>query len=309
MFNEKIRLMVFSRGTELKQLSVNPRQFYGYSAAIAVSLIVFLSLMIHLFTGLFHSVRITLLEKDRNNLQKELLLYKETIAALNERMTDVEKTGDALRNAVGLSVIDQDIRQVGVGGSFSANASDYNFYLDPINQTSAEIKIDLNKVEREIQLEKASLNEITMRQQEQANFAHSLPSIRPILGANVVWNYGLRIDPFLDKIAPHEGVDIPMPVGTAVLATADGTIEVAKTIYTPFKSYGMEVVIDHGFGYKTRYGHLSKILVKPGQRVKRWQQIGEVGQTGRATGPHLHYEVLNSEKPQNPWVYILDNNN
>jgi murein DD-endopeptidase MepM/ murein hydrolase activator NlpD len=306
MFNEKIRLMVFSRGTNLRQLSFNPKQFYGYSAALAVSLIVFLSLMIHLFTGLFHNVRITLLEKDRNNLQKELLLYKETIALLNERMTEVEKTGDALRNAVGLSVIDQDIRQVGVGGPFSANTSDYNFYLDPINQTSAEIKIDLNKVEREIQLESASLNEISMRQQEQANFAHSLPSIRPILGANVNQNFGLRIDPFLDKIAPHEGVDVPMPVGTTVVSTADGTVEVAKTIYTPYKSYGMEIVIDHGFGYKTRYGHLSKILVKPGQKVKRWQPIGEVGQTGRATGPHLHYEVLTSGKPENPMHYIFN---
>jgi murein DD-endopeptidase MepM/ murein hydrolase activator NlpD len=306
MFNEKIRLMVFTKGTDLKQLSFNPKQVYGYSAAIAVSLIIFLTLMIHLFTGLFHNLRITLLEKDRNNLQKELLLYKETIAGLNERMTEVEKTGDALRNAVGLSVIDQDIRQVGVGGPFSANASDYNFYLDPINQTSAEINIDLKKVEREIQLEKASLNEISMRQQEQADFAHAYPSIRPILGANVIQNYGLRIDPFLDKIAPHEGVDVPMPVGTTVLATADGTVEVAKNIYTPNKSYGMEIVIDHGYGHKTRYGHLSKIMVKPGQRVKRWQPIGEVGQTGRATGPHLHYEVLTSEKPENPMHFIFN---
>ena len=306
MLNEKIRLMVFTRGTDLKQISLNPGQFYRYSAALAVSLIVVLTLLIHLITGLFHNVRITLLEKDRTNLQKELLLYKEKIALLNDRMTEVENTGDALRNAVGLTVIDQDIRQVGVGGSFSSNASDYNFYLDPINQTSAEVKIDLKKVEREIQLEKASLNEIDLRQQEQTDAAHALPSIRPILGANVNQNFGLRLDPFLDKIAPHEGVDIPMPIGTSVLATADGVVELARTIYTPYKSYGMEIVIDHGYGRKTRYGHLSKILVKQGQRVKRWQPIGEVGSTGRSKGPHLHYEVLNSDKPENPFYYIFN---
>ena len=306
MLNEKIRLMVFTRGTDLKQISLNPKQFYRYSAALAVSLIVVLTLLIHLITGLFHNVRITLLQKDRTNLQKELLLYKEKIALLNDRMTEVEKTGDALRNAVGLTVIDQDIRQVGVGGSFSSNASDYNFYLDPINQTSAEVKIDLKKVEREIQLEKASLNEIDLRQQEQTDAAHALPSIRPILGATVQQNFGLRLDPFLDKIAPHEGVDIPMPIGTSVLATADGTVETAKTIYTPYKSYGMEIVIDHGYGRKTRYAHLSKILVKQGQHVKRWQPIGEVGSTGRSKGPHLHYEVLSSDKPENPFYYIFN---
>jgi murein DD-endopeptidase MepM/ murein hydrolase activator NlpD len=306
MLNEKIRLMIFTRGTELKQISLNPRQFYRYSAAFTVSLIVLLTLLIHLFTGLFHNIRITLLEKDRSNLQKELILYKEKIVQLNERMTEVEKTGDALRNAVGLSAIDQDIRQVGVGGSFSSNASDYNFYLDPINQTSAEVKIDLNKVEREIQLEKASLNEIAVTEQEHDDAARALPSIRPILGANVNPNFGLRMDPFLDKIAPHEGVDIPMPIGTSVLATADGVVELARTIYTPYKSYGMEIVIDHGYGHKTRYAHLSKILVRQGEHVKRWEPIGEVGSTGRSKGPHLHYEVLNSDKPENPIYYIFN---
>jgi murein DD-endopeptidase MepM/ murein hydrolase activator NlpD len=306
MLDEKIRLMVFAKRTDLRQFSFTPKQFYSYFTTLVISLIVFLTLMIHLLTGLFHNVRIASLERDRDNLQKELLISKEKIVTLNNRMTEVEKTGDALRNAVGLAVIDQDIRQVGVGGPYPANASDYNFYLDPINQNAAEIKIDLEKVEREIQLEKASLNEISMRQQDQQNFAHSMPSIRPILGANVNQNFGLRIDPFLDKLAAHEGVDVPMPLGTKVLATGDGVVEVAKTIYTPYKSYGMEIVIDHGYGRKTRYGHLSGILVKAGQRVKRWQPIGEVGETGRATGPHLHYEVLNSGKPENPMYYIFN---
>jgi murein DD-endopeptidase MepM/ murein hydrolase activator NlpD len=300
MLNEKIRLMIFTRGTELKQISLNPKQFYRYSASITVSLIVLLTLLIHLFTGLFHNVRIALLEKDRTNLQKELLLYKEKISLLNERMTDVEKTGDALRNAVGLTVIDQDIRQVGVGGSFSSNASDYDFYRDAINQTSIEVKNDLEKIDREMQLEKASLNEIASKQQEQMDAAHAMPSIKPILGANVNANFGLRMDPFLDKIAPHEGVDIPMPIGTNVLATADGVVEEARTIYIPNTSYGMEIVIDHGYGYRTRYAHLSKIIVNKGQHVKRWQPIGEVGSTGRSKGPHLHYEVITQGKPVNP---------
>ena len=96
-----------------------------------------------------------------------------------------------------------------------------------------------------------------------------------------------------------------MPAGTKVLATAGGVVRIAKKLYTPHKSYGREVVIDHGYGYKTRYAHLSKIYVRPGERIERWTPIGEVGATGRASGPHLHYEVLYANKQQNPQHYIL----
>jgi murein DD-endopeptidase MepM/ murein hydrolase activator NlpD len=157
-----------------------------------------------------------------------------------------------------------------------------------------------------MQLVRTSLNEVDATLKLQQQKAHQMPTIRPILGAAIRENFGLRMDPLLDKIAVHEGVDIPMPVGTPVLATADGVVKTAITLYTPHRSYGMEVVIDHGFGNETRYAHLSKILVRPGQRVKRWQTIGEVGETGRSTGPHLHYEVLSSGKPNNPMHYIIN---
>jgi murein DD-endopeptidase MepM/ murein hydrolase activator NlpD len=104
----------------------------------------------------------------------------------------------------------------------------------------------------------------------------------------------------------HDGVDFPARKGTEVLATADGTVKVAKKLYTPNKSYGREIVIDHGDGYETRYAHLSKVKVHKGQKVSRWEVIGEVGQTGRATGDHLHYEVILSGKRQNPEHYIYN---
>jgi len=97
-----------------------------------------------------------------------------------------------------------------------------------------------------------------------------------------------------------------MPKGTRVLATADGRVVRAKTLYTPFKNYGMEVVIDHGYGYQTRYAHLSKILVRRGQRVKKGEMIGEVGSTGRAKGPHLHYEVMENGRRRDPEFFIYN---
>ena len=110
----------------------------------------------------------------------------------------------------------------------------------------------------------------------------------------------------MNKIAIHEGVDIPVRKGTTVLAAAAGIVRIAKNNYTPHKNYGREIVIDHGNGYKTRYAHLSKILVRRGQRVKRWDAIAEVGDTGRAQGPHLHYEVIYQDKKQNPEHFIYN---
>jgi murein DD-endopeptidase MepM/ murein hydrolase activator NlpD len=305
MLNEKIRLLYFSKGTGLRQFSLTPKQFYTYFAVGGFTLLLVLSISIHLVTGLFHDVRIDSLKRNRNDLQKQMISMKEQIALLNAHMTEVENTGDMLRNAVGLPAIDKDVRQVGVGGSYSSEIPEYPYFNDEVNRTAAEDKKDMDKILREMQLERASLQEVHQLVSEQHSRAEQMPSINPILGAHVVQNFGLRMDPFLDKIASHEGVDIPMPQGTKVLATAAGVIKVAKTIYTPYKSYGMEVVVDHGFGFETRYAHLSKILVSPGQRVKRWQPIGEVGETGRATGPHLHYEVMRSGRPENPMNHML----
>jgi murein DD-endopeptidase MepM/ murein hydrolase activator NlpD len=112
--------------------------------------------------------------------------------------------------------------------------------------------------------------------------------------------FGQRLDPFTGEGAFHSGVDIAAPNGTKVEASADGIVLQAG----PNSGYGDEILIDHGFGLTTKYGHLSKILVVMGQEVKRGQTIGAVGMTGRATGCHLHYEVLVSETPVNPMRYL-----
>jgi murein DD-endopeptidase MepM/ murein hydrolase activator NlpD len=114
------------------------------------------------------------------------------------------------------------------------------------------------------------------------------------------------LDPLIGKIRHHDGVDLAAPQGTQVFAAADGVVESVAARSSLSPGYGREVIIDHGFGFKTRYSHLSQVLVRPGQKVSRWDVIGLVGQTGRATGPHLHYEVLVNGLPVNPLDYILD---
>ena len=127
----------------------------------------------------------------------------------------------------------------------------------------------------------------------------NLPSIWPVHG-QVMSGFGERLDPLDGEGAFHAGMDIAAPTGTDVIASADGIVLSAG----PDAGYGNSVLIDHGYGIQTRYGHLSHVEVVVGQEVKRGQIIGEVGMTGRATGPHLHYEVHVQDTPVNPAKYM-----
>ncbi len=128
----------------------------------------------------------------------------------------------------------------------------------------------------------------------------SIPSVQPVANMSFTSNFGIRSDPFRGSAAFHPGVDIQCGIGTAVYATADGVVDRAERS----GGYGNLVEIDHGRGIATRYGHLSKILVAAGQKVKRGQLIALSGSTGRSTGPHLHYEVRIDGRAVNPLPFL-----
>jgi len=127
------------------------------------------------------------------------------------------------------------------------------------------------------------------------------PSIWPTRGW-VNSGFGLRISPFTGRWEMHEGIDIANNIGTPVVSPADGVVKFVGW----YGGYGVSLIIVHGYGYSTLYGHLSQARVRPGQRVKRHQVIAHMGNTGRSTGPHLHYEVRVNDKPVNPRRYMLD---
>jgi murein DD-endopeptidase MepM/ murein hydrolase activator NlpD len=131
-------------------------------------------------------------------------------------------------------------------------------------------------------------------------FVNAIPAIQPVSNEDLTRmasGYGYRLDPFYRTSSFHSGMDFTADIGTEVFATGDGVVQ--KTSNDGW-GYGNHVILDHGFGYTTVYGHLSKIVVSPGQIVKRGQLIGHVGNTGRSTGPHLHYEVRRGGNPLNP---------
>ena len=140
---------------------------------------------------------------------------------------------------------------------------------------------------------------------EDSSFA-SYPSIRPVKGGYISGYFGRRRDPFTGSRRHHNGVDIAVDAGSDVLVAADGVVLQAKKRYTLNYGYGREILVDHGGGIKTRYAHLSKVLVQKGQKVKKGEIIGLSGQTGRTTGPHLHYEVIVNNRAKSPTKFFQE---
>lgn len=307
MLEERFRLMILSRdGTGIKQISLTYKKFIVAVGLLTIVFAFLTAATIGVFTRLFHNYRILSLENDREKLQRELLLIKDRVATLSTQLAEIETTSDELRNVANLDPIDEDIRQVGVGGPSYSAFLDYSDFSDEVSRTATEIKLDLEKLGRAIRLEKHSMAEIAGRMKQREDRLGHFPSINPVLGGPITSDFGWRTDPFTKLLDHHTGIDITVRSGTKVLATADGVVEMARNRYSAAQTYGKMVVINHGYGFRTRYAHLSNVLVRAGQRVKKWEPIGEVGTTGRSEGPHLHYEVMMNGKVQNPEHYIYN---
>ena len=161
--------------------------------------------------------------------------------------------------------------------------------------------IRIEKANRETQLREQSVLDLWETLSEKQSLMNAIPNIRPARGWTTS-RFGYRISPFTGKATLHAGLDIAAAPGSPVYAPADGIVTYAG--YD--EGYGKLIAIDHGYGYSTRFGHNSQLYVQVGQHVSRWDIVSSVGNTGRSTGPHLHYEVRLNGVPKNPANFILD---
>ncbi len=165
----------------------------------------------------------------------------------------------------------------------------------------ATLSVRIDQVVRETQLREQSILDLRDTLMERQSLLNATPSIRPVRG----WftsRFGYRISPFTGRPVMHNGIDIAASPGSPVFSPADGVISFAG--YDP--GYGQLVSIDHGYGVVTRFGHNSRVFVTVGQKIRRWDVVAAVGNTGRSTGPHLHYEVRVNGIPIDPSNYILE---
>ena len=165
----------------------------------------------------------------------------------------------------------------------------------------ASLVVRIDKVVKETQLKEQSVIDLWESLSERQSLLNSTPNMKPAKGW-ITSRFGYRTSPFTGKTALHAGLDIAAAPGSPVYAPADGVIVFAS--YD--ESYGKLITIDYGYGVTTRFGHLSQIYVQVGQRVNKWDVVGAVGNTGRSTGPHLHYEVRINGTAVDPINYILD---
>lgn len=174
----------------------------------------------------------------------------------------------------------------------------------PLSSADIDIDAEIKQLLAELETRSDRLDAISVQLLQQNLKKNTFPSGTPIEAAYNSSSYGWRSDPFTGQKAFHRGLDFTADSGTVIYAAADGIVAQAERM----SDYGNIVRVDHGSGLDTRYAHLSKFLVKVGDRVSKGQPIAEVGSTGRSTGPHLHYEVRLNGVPLDPRKYLQNNN-
>ena len=243
--------------------------------------------------------------RQADKIIKENIVLKDKLAQLHSKLDTLmikvkamENWEDTIREKKNLKHIKKDLRKMGTGGLPVTDSTFYGYDLKlstKYNGLLSKIQNIENKVNFDYETHKKVYDYYLLKKE----LSRYTPSIYPTFG-RISDYYGWRVHPFTKKKTFHHGIDIANNKGTPVYATADGIIKKANRQ----RLFGKFVRITHKFGYETGYGHLSKVFVKKGQKVKRGQIIGLMGSTGRSTGSHLHYEILRYHKFRNPASYL-----
>ncbi|NQU05091.1 MAG: M23 family metallopeptidase [Calditrichaeota bacterium] len=235
--------------------------------------------------------------QENRDLRVNLDNIGERLVEIDSNLEQLTVIDDQMRIQADIPRIDNEMREVGIGGALFTSIG-----LDDEDELVRKLILDIDKLEREIRLQRQSFGEIERQLSEKEKLIRHTPSIRPLEGGRMTSPFGRRRDPFTRQWRQHNGLDFSQERGTPVFATADGVVVYVKRMH----GLGKVIVIDHGYGFMTNYGHLSMFSVAKGTRVTRGQKIGEVGNTGRSTGPHLHYEVHVDGQPVNPIDYFFE---
>ncbi|MEE4312348.1 MAG: peptidoglycan DD-metalloendopeptidase family protein [candidate division KSB1 bacterium] len=307
MRDKRIKLIYFSfGGSEVKYIEISWGKLFFYASLFILAIVLIVGSGIKGFMNYFNTKELHNLSSTNISLENQLNQIQTKITEFQKKVEELESTDDEERKIAGLGEIDQDLRDVGVGGT----ALDYNEEAALLPYETKEdvltTRAMIDQLERRVELLINSKDEIEKRLEADKEKLKHTPSVRPVDGGRITGRFGMRLDPFVEKIKNHLGLDIAAMTGTPVHASAAGKVVFICNSVNRKQAYGKQVVVEHGDGMKTRYAHLSKVHVRLNQFVNRWDVIGEVGKTGRATGPHLHYEVIVNAKRVNPELYILE---
>lgn len=289
----------------VRQFTLSTRSFRVVGGGIVAAVLFVFSLTAFLISNGRAQLRAGHLAQENAVLTQELRKFQGRVDGLEQDLFLLGEADARVRLLAGLEATDEEILEVGIGGPGLAVPEAHPLWaLDSTMSNAAfAVEYDLYALERRVRLLTESLAEASDSLTSHEELLKSTPSLLPVTG---VLSSGFSISrnhPIFHRALPHEGVDIVATLGTPILAAANGVVT-----FSGWKSgLGNTVEITHGFGYVTRYGHASKLLVLRGQEVTRGEVIAQVGSTGISTNPHLHYEVRIGGNAVNPMNYVIGN--
>jgi murein DD-endopeptidase MepM/ murein hydrolase activator NlpD len=287
--------------TSTGDIVLNTLGILSLTVAMAVGLLI-------AYSSYFESPKELILK----NEVKEMEFYYENLSAqvekLQSQLSNMEYRDDNIyRVVLGAEPIDKNIREAGVGG--------LDRYEDIKNKNiiHGDIIVNLSEVvdnlRRKIYIESKSHDDVVELAESKEKLFAAIPAIQPVANKQLIAlasGFGMRVHPIYKVKKMHTGIDFAAAIGTPIYATADGSID---RLDVSFSGYGKMIEIDHGFGYRTRYAHMHGFAVRLGQKIKRGDLIGYVGDTGLSTAPHLHYEVFVNGTHANPVHYFFNDLN
>ena len=294
-------LLLTQDSSKVKKVSVS-RLFFR-------STTVFLTLTVFFIAGVLYDYvkvkgevgQIYQLKAENQEQKNKLQSLVNNVSELELQMAKLNQFDWKLRNIANMNTSSETGQFIGQGGP--SPEEDLSLWSTKENGglMYSNLEMKVNRLEEEVLNREKSFNELHEYLLDQETLLASTPSIWPAKGW-LASGFGRRVSPFTGLSQRHQGVDIANRMGIPVVTAADGfVVKTGKD-----RGLGKYVVINHGYGFKTKYGHLSKIVVRRGQKIVRGEEIGAMGSTGRSTGPHLHYEVLVNNISVNPMKYILN---
>lgn len=301
MRGKEITIMLVPHANEKARRITLPKRLIHVTIGLFTFIIVaFFFLVYRNITSVFNQSAYIKLVEENQELLKDFEKTKRDIEDLKQNYSRLAKFDNQIRIMTDLPIIDEETRMMGIGGpDLGIN--------DPVEKVRnsyglTDIRANLDGLIAQAKFQFDSFDKIVSKITENQDVWNHTPSIRPVDSNFYASGFGVRRHPLTGKIQAHKGLDFANSVGTPIYATADG-----KVIFSGRKiGFGNVIEIDHGYGYRTFYAHNSVNLVDVDDEVKRGDLIARVGNTGRSTGPHVHYEVRVNGTADNPLKYILN---
>ncbi len=281
-----------------EQICLSRRQKARNAILYLVAVFIFSFTVIETIGYYYPTIKEYQLSQENANLELQWKLLNQEVDIFNNLVEEFWIQDEEIRKILELDSLSPEIRMAGIGGNYS-----YSELLSKKLEFEKQIRIvyeKIDKIRAKMLIQDASFDTLMLYAHKRDEFWASIPAVQPVENKDLrrlSTVYGMRLNPVLKRWMPHRGLDFMGATGVPVFATGDGTIQLAQMTYGGF---GNMVIVNHGYGYKTRYAHLNAFNVKHGDKVKRGEIIGFMGNSGRSAGTHLHYEVLKNGVQVNP---------